>query len=73
MSMEVTAWTSLYHAMNAQDECYTTERLLDSIRGSRGSSLPQSLDALWRDVEAWCDGTALHDDASLVALEVGAR
>lgn len=62
----------LPEAMNAQNEPYTTERLLDCIRGARGSSLPQSLDALWKDVEAWCGGTALHDDASLVALEVGA-
>ena len=58
-------------AMDAADEPFSTERLLDSIRGTRSGTLTQSLDKLWQDVEAWCAGTALHDDASLVALEVG--
>lgn len=57
-------------AMNEKGEPFRIERLLESLMKSRDATLTESISALWHAVEEWCGGTALHDDVSLVALEI---
>ena len=60
-------------AMNHEDRPFSTLRLLECLGATRDKALDESLEQVWKAVEAWSGDIALQDDASIVALEVAPR
>jgi sigma-B regulation protein RsbU (phosphoserine phosphatase) len=60
-------------AMNAERLCFGYERMMAALAETRGDTLTDSVASLWRGVEAWCEGTRLQDDVSLLCLEIADR
>ena len=56
--------------MNGLGQPFHTSRLLASLASTREATLSESLSALWRSIEEWRGGSVLHDDVSLVAVEI---
>jgi len=59
--------------MNAERLCFGYERMMAALAETRGDTLTDSVASLWRGVEAWCEGTRLQDDVSLLCLEIADR
>jgi sigma-B regulation protein RsbU (phosphoserine phosphatase) len=57
-------------AMNAAGLPFGAERMMAALAANRGHALTDCVASLWQAVEAWCDGAGLHDDVSLVSLEI---
>ena len=57
-------------AMGPADTTFGEARLLDALRRGRAMPLDASLDALCREVEAWCGDAGPRDDISLLAVEI---
>jgi sigma-B regulation protein RsbU (phosphoserine phosphatase) len=55
---------------NDQGNMFGIERLMQSLAASRQWKLDESLNQLWRQLEAWNGSPKLDDDVSLLALEV---
>jgi sigma-B regulation protein RsbU (phosphoserine phosphatase) len=60
----------LVEAESLDSDQYGAERLLEHLARSRDHSLEESLETMMDSVEEWCDGCALEDDISLLAIEV---
>ncbi len=59
----------IMEAENAAEEQFGVERLLDTLEGSRDSTLGESLSAVMARVERWSEPAGAVDDASIVAVE----
>jgi sigma-B regulation protein RsbU (phosphoserine phosphatase) len=57
-------------AMNAAGTQFGGDRMMAALAAARHGTLQEAVAALWREVEAWCDGAGLQDDGSLLSLEV---
>jgi sigma-B regulation protein RsbU (phosphoserine phosphatase) len=57
-------------AMNTAGVQFGTKRMMAALSESRGQTLTESLAGLWNGVEAWCAGAGLHDDVSLLSLDI---
>ncbi len=56
-------------AMNAQNDQFSRERMLDVITACRSDSLQESVSSLLASVESWCGERGPIDDVSILALE----
>jgi sigma-B regulation protein RsbU (phosphoserine phosphatase) len=57
-------------ALNADEEQFGEQRLLESIERSNSLELAESLNALKNQLVDWCGESGLRDDVSLLALEL---
>lgn len=58
-------------AINASDDEWGEERLIDTVRRYPSASARQLIDAIMANVDAFTAGAAQHDDMTLVVLRVG--
>ncbi len=47
-------------------------RMIETLLATRAAPLTESINSLWHGVEAWCGGAGLHDDVSLLSVEIAA-
>jgi sigma-B regulation protein RsbU (phosphoserine phosphatase) len=57
-------------AMNASNELYGFERLLESVREGRGLAATSLLDKLFDDVARFVGATEQHDDITIIVARV---
>jgi sigma-B regulation protein RsbU (phosphoserine phosphatase) len=59
-------------AMNARDEMFRPERVLEAVNHSRPLPLQAGVDALLQAAKEWCDGRDFKDDVSILAIQIEA-
>jgi len=57
-------------AMNTVGVQFGTERMMADLAVTRGDTLAKSVESVWHAVKTWCNGAGLHDDVSLLSLEI---
>lgn len=63
----------LVEAQDAQGREFGMDRVLQQLKDSRDRPLADATAQLVRQVENWCGGTGMQDDASVLACEVSAN
>ena len=60
----------IYEALNSKTGLFGTRRLLSVLHQGRTLPLGESLAMLMKTVQLWSGTTRLHDDVSILALEI---